>query len=132
MLIGRLDDQATRDGSTRDLGADAHDTGRDESRVVVFVNMARLPDYKTKLRFSFSNSKLYNSNTLSGGNGFLELESIMMAGEIGHLKTFNFQVGKDFGRGRRSRLLALLTLVFFAMSVVITTVTINITPLNKF
>ncbi len=51
VLIGRLDDQTTRDGTTRKLGTDAHDTGRNESRVVVFVNMARLPDYQTKLRF---------------------------------------------------------------------------------
>lgn len=55
VLIGRLDDQTTRDGSTRELGADAHDTGRNKSRVVVFVNVARLPDYQTKLRFSLSN-----------------------------------------------------------------------------
>jgi len=52
-----------------------------------------------------------------------------MAGEIGHLKTLNLQAGKDFGRGRRSGLLELLTL-FFTMSVVITTVTINIAPLQ--
>ncbi len=45
MLIDRLDNQATSDGTTRDLGADSHHASGNEARIVVFVKAARLPDY---------------------------------------------------------------------------------------
>jgi hypothetical protein len=44
VVIYGLNDQAARDGSTRDHGADAHHTGRNEAGVVVFVDATNFPN----------------------------------------------------------------------------------------
>lgn len=51
VLVDRLDEEATGNGSAGNSGTDAHDTSRNEAVVVVLVDVSNLPDCNHKKTF---------------------------------------------------------------------------------